>query len=94
MLGALLRVGEELRAADDLDPVEDEVVHVGRRVERAERPVQVGWIEVEGNVDPARQQDLKAIAGANVLLDLLHVRHEIPALVARVSLVRDGTKVG
>ena len=42
--------------------------HVGRRVERPKRAVEIDGIEIERHVDPARQQHLERVARDDVLL--------------------------
>ena len=52
--------------------VEIQVVHVGRGVEVAQRPVQIHRRRSEGNTEALGGHDLHDVAGQNILLDPLH----------------------
>ena len=65
------------RTADDLDAVEHEVVHVRRRIDHAERAVQVGRRKVERHVDAPRDLHLKRVARDDVLRGCARRRREI-----------------
>src|ERR1700674_3603217 len=59
------------------------MIHVRRRIYRAERAVEIRRLEVEGNIYASRKKCLEAISRPDVLLDPFDVRHEVSALVAR-----------
>ena len=69
------------------------MVHVGRRIDCAQCPIEIRWVKIERHVDAARQQRLKAVAGADVFLDSIDVRHETLLVVARVAINRRRTEI-
>ena len=73
------------RAADQLHAVEDQVVHVRRRIDHPEGAIQRFRREIVWHLDPPRQQNLKGIAGDDVFANALHVGLELRFFVRRRS---------
>src|SRR6266849_3923061 len=69
------------------------MVHVGRRIDRPERAIQIGGVEIERDVDAARQKRLKAVASTDVFFYPDDVLHKIRSLVAGSALDRSGAQV-
>ncbi len=70
------------------------MVHVRRWIQRPKCAIQIRRIEIERDIDPAREERLKAVTGANVFLDPVDVRHEIRPLIAGGPFDRRRTEVG
>jgi len=60
------------RGADDMEILEIEVEHVGRRVEAAQRAVERQWAGVEGFGHALREDDLHDVALGDVFLGFQH----------------------
>src|SRR5918999_2977907 len=72
-------------AADKLHVAERQMVHVRRRVNRAQRAVQCTGIEIGGELDASRDNDLEAVSSTDVLLRCLDVADEFLSCPARLS---------
>ena len=67
------------RRADDVEAVEMHEDHVRRRIQAAQRPIEIDRRTGEGNGHALREHHLHHVAGADVLADAFHSIHELLA---------------
>ena len=78
--GAIVDRGHGLDGgADDLEPVEVQVVHIGRRVAAPQGPVHLEGVSIGVTAEPLRVHHLYDVAGVDVLNALLDDGFVFPA---------------
>ncbi len=74
------------RAANELEPIEHEMVHVRRRIQRAQRAIERGGVEVQRNLDASCEECLEAVAGEDVFAYPLDVRSKLAREYSKVPV--------